>query len=322
MNYKDAFEILEIDLSQVSYNDITNQYLNKQYRKLALKNHPDKNGNSEESNEKFKQINEAYTYLKREIRHLDSENNNGSSTEENEYNDNTKDNDNDVESSLYFDMLKEFMKTIFEGSYTDILSKIVNDIMTAGKKISVKLFDELDKDTALNIYSFLSNYRSILHLSSETLEIIREIVVKKYDNVQVYRLNPTLNDLINNNLYKLYLNEELFLVPLWHSESYYETTTGEIIVLCEPELPENIEIDDDNNICISIDVRLEDKTIKDNIPISVNIADKMFYILPSQLYIKREQMYRIKNEGITKTKKDICDITEKTDIIVNITISI
>ena len=322
MNYKDAFEILEIDLSQVSYNDITNQYLNKQYRKLALKNHPDKNGNSDESNEKFKQINEAYTYLKREIRHLDSEINNGSSTEENEYNDNTKDNDNDVESSLYFDMLKEFMKTIFEGSYTDILSKIVNDIMSAGKKISVKIFDELDKDTALNIYSFLSNYRSILHLSSETLEIIREIVVKKYDNVQVYKLNPTLNDLINNNLYKLYLNEELFLVPLWHSESYYETTSGEIIVLCEPELPENIEIDDDNNICISIDFRLEDKTIKDNIPISVNIADKMFYILPSQLYIKREQIYRIKNEGITKTKKDICDITEKTDIIVNITISI
>ena len=214
------------------------------------------------------------------------------------------------------------MKTIFEGSYTDILSKIVNDIMSAGKKISVKLFDELDKDTALNIYSFLSNYRSILHLSSDTLEIIREIVVKKYDNVQVYKLNPTLNDLINNNLYKLYLNEELFLVPLWHSESYYETTSGEIIVLCEPELPENIKIDDDNNICISIDVRLEDKTIKDNIPISVNIADKMVYILPSQLYIKREQIYRIKNEGITKTKKDICDITEKTDIIVNITISI
>ena len=319
MNYKDAFEILEIDLSQVSYNDITNEYLNKQYRKLALKNHPDKNGNSEESNEKFKQINEAYTYLKREIKHLNSEDN-GSSTEENGYNDNNE--DVDVESSLYFDMLKEFMKTIFEGSYNDILSKIVNDIMSAGKKISVKLFDELDKDTALNIYSFLSNYRSILHLSSETLEIIREIVVKKYDNVQVYKLNPKLNDLINNNLYKLFLNEELFLVPLWHSESYYETTSGEIIVLCEPELPENIKIDDDNNICISIDVRLEDKTIKDNIPISVNIADKMFYILPSQLYIKREQIYRIKNEGITKTKKDICDITEKTDIIVNITISI
>ena len=35
---------------------------------MALQNHPDKNGNTPESNEKFRQINEAYNYLKREIK--------------------------------------------------------------------------------------------------------------------------------------------------------------------------------------------------------------------------------------------------------------
>ena len=64
MNYKNAFEILEIDLSQPSYNNISLEYLKKQYKKLALKHHPDKNGNTPESNEKFQQINEAYNYLK------------------------------------------------------------------------------------------------------------------------------------------------------------------------------------------------------------------------------------------------------------------
>ena len=34
----------------------------------------------------------------------------------------------------------------------------------------------------------------------------------------VYKLNPSINDLLNNNLYKLYIDEELFLVPLWYNE--------------------------------------------------------------------------------------------------------
>ena len=37
--------------------------LNKKYRIAALKHHPDKNFNSDESNAKFKEINEAYLYL-------------------------------------------------------------------------------------------------------------------------------------------------------------------------------------------------------------------------------------------------------------------
>jgi len=309
MNYKDAFEILEIDLSEISYSEITLEYLKKQYRKLALKNHPDKNGNSTESNDKFKKINEAYNFLKREIKHT-----------ENKWMEDNEGQNND-DSSLYVDILKEFMRTMFEGSYNDILSKIVTDIMAAGKKMSVKLFDELDKDTALNIYTFLSNHRSTLHLSNDILVQIREIVVKKYDNVQIYKLNPSIDDLLNNNVYKLHVNEELFLVPLWHHESYYESSNGEIIVLCEPELPDGISIDDDNNICVEFTISLKNELyqfIQENESISVTIGAKSYKIPLSELYMKREQIYRIKNAGLSKIKKDIYDILDKADIIVHI----
>ena len=305
MNYKDAFEILEIDLSKVSYNNVTNEYLKKQYRKLALKNHPDKNDNSLESNEKFKKINEAYNYLKREI---------GSEIEEEQT--------SNYNSSLYVDILKEFMKTMFVGTYNEVLSKIVNDILIAGKKLSVKLFDGLDKDTAVHIYLFLSNHRTTLHLTTEILDIIKDIVIKKYDNVQIYKLNPSIHDLLNNNFYKLYINEELFLVPLWHSESYFDSNSaGEIIVFCEPNLPDGITIDDDNNICIETTINLEKELFqlfKNNESIYITIDTKTFDIPLSLLYIKREQIYRIKNEGLTKQKKNIYDVSEKTDIIVTI----
>ena len=314
MNYKDAFEILEIDFTHTKYQDLSLEYLKKQYRKLALKNHPDKNGNTHESNEKFQKINEAYHYLKREIKHLN-------------YDDIEHDikgeGDNSVNSSLYSDILKGFMKTVFEGKYNELLTKIVNDIITAGKRTSVKLFDDLDKDTAFNIYTFLSNNRSVLHLSQEILEVIREIVVKKYDNVDVYKLNPSINDLLNNNLYKLYVHDELYLVPLWHNESYFDGSGCEIIVICEPELPEGIQIDDDNNIFITKEIYGYSDLLNMillNKSIQITIGEKEYEIPISNLYMKREQYYRIKNEGLSKVKRDIYDVSEKSDIIVKVVI--
>lgn len=311
MNYKNAFEILEIDLTEPNYNSITLEYLKKQYKKMALKHHPDKNGNTSESNEKFQKINEAYNYLKSELNFEEDD----QLHREND--------DTDSKSSLYNEILKGFMKSVFEGKYTEILSKIVNDIMNAGKKISVKLFDDLDKDTAFNIYTFLSNYRSTLHLNQDTLDIIREIVVKKYDNVEVYKLNPSINDLLNNNLYKLYINDDLYLVPLWHNESYFDSSGCEIIVICEPELPEGIQIDDDNNIFITKEIDgysdLTKMILLDQ-SVCVNIGEKVFEIPISKLYMKSEQYYRIKNEGISKNKQDIYDVSDKSDIIVKIVI--
>ena len=312
--YKDAFEILEIDFTHTKYEDLSLEYLKKQYRKLALKNHPDKNGNTPESNEKFQKINEAYHYLKREIKHLNYD----------DIEDDIKgEDDNSDNSSLYSDILKGFMKTVFEGKYNELLTKIVNDIITAGKRTSVKLFDDLDKDTAFHIYTFLSNNRSVLHLSQEILEVIREIVVKKYDNVDVYKLNPSINDLLNNNLYKLYVHDELYLVPLWHNESYFDGSGCEIIVICEPELPEGIQIDDDNNIFITKEIYGYSDLLNMillNKSIQINIGEKEYEIHVSNLYMKREQYYRIKNEGLSKVKRDIYDVSEKSDIIVKVVI--
>ena len=309
MNYKEAFEILEIDMSVISVNDITADYLKKQYRKLALKNHPDKNNNTVESTTKFQQIHEAYEYLRRECKHLPE--------------DDAAESVDEPISSLYFDILTGFMKTMFAGAYDDVLTKIVNDIIVAGKKISSRLFDGLDKETALNVYTFLSNNRSVLHLSQEMLDIIREVVVKKYDNIEVYRLNPSITDLMNNNLYKLYVNDALYLVPLWYNESYFDGSGCEIMVICEPELPNGMTIDDDNNIYVEtviygyndlVSLILEDGSIQ------VDIGEKEFKIPVSQLQMKQEQYYRIKNEGISKIKKDMCDVAEKSDIIVKINI--
>ena len=319
MNYKNAFSILEIDLSIVSYNNIDENYLKNQYRKLALKNHPDKNGNTPESNEKFRKINESYQFLKKELKYLNPE------EEQEKYGVNKEvfDYDDATNISLYLDILKEFMKPFFESKYNEILSKIVNDIILTGKKISTKLFDDLDRETTLSIYYFLSTNRSTLHLNEETIDKIREIVFYKYENVEVYKLNPGINDLLNNNLYKLVVKNEIYLVPLWHNESYFDGSGCEILVICDPELPKGMTIDNENNICLDMEVNFQSEIYNYIIldeSIKVNIGEKELSIPVSTLFMKKEQTYKIKNQGLSKIKKDIYDISEKSDIILNIKI--
>ena len=316
MDFKKAFDILEIKTHEISYNELTLEYLKKKYHKLALHNHPDKNGNTVESNEKFKQINEAYHFLKREIKNINRE-------EYNEENVNEENENEDVNSSVYFDILTFFMKSAMEGKYNEFISKIVNDIVFASKKISLKLFEDLDKDSAMNVYTFLSKHRSVLHLNETILEEVRQVVLQKYDNVQIFKINPSINDLLNNNLYKLYVDEKLYLVPLWHNESYFDGSGCEIIVICEPELPEFITIDDENNIHTEIFIDLKNDIpvlLKNDMNIIVKIGDNDYTIILSKLNIKKQQYYIIKNEGISKIKHDICDVSEKADIVIKITI--
>ena len=303
MNFTDALEILEIDSK---YDELTLQFINKRYRKMALKYHPDKNGNTEESNEHFKKINEAYTYLKRESKYFEN---------------NDEDDLCDDSQSIYLNVLKNFINSAMDGNYSDLIAKIVNDILNKGKQIPLKIFEDLDKDTALNVYIFLSRYKSILYFSDELLENVKQMVIQKYDNVEIYKLNPSINDLLHNNFYKLYVQEQLYLVPLWHKESYYDGSGCEIIAICEPDLPNNIKIDDDNNLIVYIDVYaysdLPDMIIN-NQDISFDIGDESFSIPLSELYLKREQYYRLKGKGLVNIKKDLYDLSDKSDIIVRI----
>ena len=314
MDYKSAFKILDINLNETTYQDITLELLKKKYHKQALLNHPDKNGNTLESNEKFKQINESYDYLKREISYSNDD-----------INDNSENNSKESESfSSWNNILQMFIVEISKGNYSESFSNIVKEIVSGCKNITLKLFDNLDKEMCLNIYSFLSKYHSVLHLSEDILEQVKNIVLQKYESVEIYKLNPSIYDLLNNNIYKLYVNNELFFVPLWYNEVYFETTGREIIVYCVPEIPEHISLDDDNNIYIDYEIQSSDITrlIVENELIDVSLCENINFEIPlSELYMKKEQYYKLKNKGISKGKdNDIHDISNKSDIIVKITI--
>jgi curved DNA-binding protein CbpA len=306
MNYHIAFQVLELDISKIETKDITLKNLKKQYHKLALQHHPDKNGNTLESNEKFKKIQEAYLYLKNEYQFIDLENESNNPDEERKYDNNQH---NTMNTNIpYMDILQLFMKGIIEGKYNNIISKILPEIILGCKNISLKLFEGLDKETCVYIYNFLSKHRYTLHLNEAILETVKEIVEQKFENVLIYKLNPTIHDLLNSNIYKLNVNNEICYVPLWLSESYFDISGCEVIVICEPELPSNIFLDENNNIHITREISIMQelpRLIENNANLQIEIADKVFEIPLNELNIKKEQSYIFKKQGILKSQNEL-----------------
>jgi hypothetical protein len=317
MDIKKALDILEIETTQIDY-----KYLKKKYYKLALRYHPDKNTGSLESCEKFKKINEAYHYLCKELNIIDEDvETTEPSSPSSRSSTHTYSTSPDT-STIYINLLDMFMKGVFEGKYNDIIFKIIQDIVTGCQNITVKLFEDLDKDTCLKIYSFLVNYKNVLHLNENILTSVREIVQQKYSNVVIYKLNPSLNDLIHGNIFKLNVLEEICYVPLWITESYFEIGDCEVITICEPELIENITMDEYNNLYVERKISIKEELydlIENNLDIPITIGEKVFEIPTHELKLQKEQVYIIKNKGILKTDElELTANLKKADIIVTI----
>jgi len=316
MNINNALDILNISLEQIELSNITQEYLKKQYHRMALKCHPDKNGNSDIAKKNFQKINEAYEYLSIELSILDDE-----------YSKTCFDfvSSTDVKDSkfMYTSMLSKYLSILLKGNYNELFVQIIKEIIIGCNVVSVKMFEDLDKHKAIELYYLLCKYKDVFYISEETLELVSSIIKEKYKNDKIFILTPSLKDLFENNIYKLYVDEQFYLVPLWHNELYFDSPDGsEIIVLCNPTLPDKLTIDEDNNIYIKKEIKCDIsllEMIMNDESICFEILDKKYFFPISNLYMKKKQNYILKGKGISKIiEKDIYNVNVKGDIIFEI----
>jgi DnaJ-class molecular chaperone len=295
MNSILAREIIGFDENET----ITPEELKRKYRRLALQFHPDKNGNSAESAENFKMIHDAYEYLQM---HIGSQREDETCATASEANDD------------YTTMLQRFIESIIQSPN---MSEIIKEIVMNGcKKMSTRLFENMSKDTSMELLSFISKHRNILHIDPDTILSVREIILEKYKNDQIYILNPSLDDLLENNVYKLDIEGKIYLVPLWHSEVYFDGSGCDIIVQCIPHLPENMYIDENNALHVNI-----------NAPFTISLLDSPIVLFklgkqsfPLQVQFKRTQTCYLHNQGISVIdEKNMYNIFPKGGVYVKIT---
>jgi len=308
MDYKQACLHLDIDPFDTSW---TEADLKRQYRKYALLYHPDKNRNPG-TTKKFQLIKESYEYL------INYKNSYGFDVRD------THDQENDIRCESYIHTLFSFLQPILEsGRFKDIKSKIlrsvVNYITEKCEPKALDLLRRLDKQVFCTIRELLRIHKDIFYFSETFLDKIDEIYESKICEERII-LHPTIDDLFSNNLYRIIEAGGTFLVPLWHHELVYDNSGSDLYIECVPILQEGVEIDENNNIHVSIRIALDKLWNMDSINFS--LGERIFSVLRKELMMVEKQTTVIPNSGISRINtKDIYNISSRGHIFVHIQIT-
>ena len=310
------------NILNLKYN-YTPEDLKKNYRLLALKHHPDKNANSDESCENFKEVNAAYLYLMNfDISH-DTHASHASHASHG-CEEETSSTDSYVSIfRVFIQSLLQKMTSVSKEHTSTTINTLIKIIVEDCQELSLKMFEDLDKDVAYNIYEIITTYHKAFHITAEKLALFERIMRNKMalDNLVV--ISVSLDDLFEpNNIYILEHDEKKFYIPLWHTELYYklgekDNTSVDLIVRCIPKTPSHIYIDANNDIYIDIRMKISDLLEKKCI--EIDIGNRVFTIDAATLYIKNTQTHILHGAGIPIINtKNIYDTSEKSSIFFNI----
>jgi hypothetical protein len=310
MNITEALNILE--LSGISATDLKLDIVQKQYRKIALKCHPDKNGNTSESCKKFQELRDAYEIV---LNMLDEDVHIGGQ--------------NDTTTSSfsmnYFEILSQFIKSTMTSSndngFNEVLYKKVIDIIGNYQDISVGLFENIDRDTSITIYQFLCMYKEVLYITDDVIEKVRLIIQSKFDELVIYTIEPSIDDILKDNVYKLNIDNNLYFVPLWHKEMYFDSDKGDILVICNPQIPPGYMMDENNNLFVSsIDLPFTSNLLEnDTIEVQLPLCNKTILIDTSLLVFKKTQVVNLQGKGLLRiNEKNIYNNSDRGDLIIPI----
>lgn len=295
------------NILKLNSDSFTQSELKHAYIKIALKCHPDKNKGSEESNKQFQELKDAYEYMMN-------------------YTTDSIYCSNDYRNPLFSceqesekgeeDRLYSFVTDLIKGKY----SNIIMDILCGIKIISLTVFEKMTKKQLSSIYNFLQTYKYTFFISEELLQEIKEILeIKETKRELCYTISPSVTDLLEDKVYKLSLENKTYLIPLWHNEIYYEGVTDEqeIVITCEPNIPDNMYIDNSNNLFVKISILLNSELLT-NEKYSFFIGKKKYELPVNELFITPKcQTIHLGDIGILKINEtNIYDTSIRGNIFV------
>ncbi len=292
---REACEILELDDPSA----LSIAVIRKQYKLMALKYHPDKN-KSPDATKRYQEIKDAHDYL---LKHIESGRHESGVFEE----------------ATWTSSVSSFFETLYNNEHLQkrvfhpLLMRIIETCET-------KIFEKMDAARASKIYAILVKYKDSLHLSDDFLEKVGE-VIRTTTATKAFVLNPNLDDMLKQSVYKLRVDESdatTVYVPLWHSELIYNKNC---IVQCEPELPPNVELDENNNIHVFLTYNLMDLWRDGEATVAYSLGKEERSFPLESLVVKRDQVVIMTGEGMPRANTvEIFSVERLSDVYLHVTL--
>jgi hypothetical protein len=141
-----------LNISSDNENDISSKTLNRQYRKMSLLYHPDKN--LKNSSDKFHEINNAYQYLGKYLGYMDDDN----------YS------DIDIEEEIHWTVnYKNKIVEFFDGT-------ILNQIISMNEEEIIKFLKTVDKKKIIYLYKILYINRIKFNVPNSLLLLLSNVL--------------------------------------------------------------------------------------------------------------------------------------------------
>jgi hypothetical protein len=342
MNSQLAYKILELEPG-AEYEKIR-----RQYKMLALKYHPDKNiGNPESASKKYQEIKEAHDFL------CGMGEANFTAKKGNTYIRTASDffemiyNDEQFQRRIFHPLLMRVVSSCEEKAVSmfrkmekskakklynvlliyrdtlhlsdDILGKIggvIDGVDTDGADT-----EGLDTDNCANTVNTSANNCTYMDEDDKYAETFGTDSDDGAGGAfgadsDIIVLNPDLDDLLNQSVYKLKQKDgSILIVPLWHRELEYYGG----ILNCSPLLPSNIWLDDFNNIHCMLRFRPCDLLNQDHK--EIRIGSKTVFLNVNNLKWVSRQILHLDGSGIpVPNEADIFNVSQLSHIYAHVEI--
>lgn len=290
------------DVLGITKENFTMKSVKKAYYQKALETHPDKcKGNL--SSPTFTEVQEAYLIL---------------SNCSDEFANET----NQPKDATYSSFLSSFISsTIGIKVRSDQIAQTLLNIKAGYEDATIRMFSDLNRNDAVKLYSYLEQYAGMFGFNKDIMSKLKSIVDKKIGKDTFITLNPTLANVLRNDVFKLERDNDIYCIPLWHDELEYDLDNKSLIVSINPILPDNMTIDEENNLHIALKLKVSEIFGQDTY--EIDLICKSISVKVREIMLKPKQTICFPNQGIARINtKNMFSVGKLAHIFVHITLTV